>query len=61
MSKSNSLRATVHLNGSKLVPKNASGAETMKVKKPITVYDEAVQRVQEWNEALNGKTLFPSK
>ena len=23
-------------------------------KKPMTVYDQAVQRVQEWNQALNG-------
>jgi hypothetical protein len=27
----------------------------MRPKKPLTVYDEAVQRVQEWNEALNGE------
>ncbi|WVQ96827.1 hypothetical protein IAU59_003934 [Kwoniella sp. CBS 9459] len=26
---------------------------TVRAKKPMTVYDEAVQRVQEWNEALN--------
>jgi hypothetical protein len=26
----------------------------VRAKKPLTVYDEAVQRVQEWNEALNG-------
>ena len=30
-----------------------SGGETLKAKKPM--YDEAVQRVREWNEALNGK------
>lgn len=27
-------------------------------KKPMTVYDEAVQRVQEWNEALNGRSIL---
>ena len=50
-----SLRATVHSNGIKLMPRVVSGGETMKAKKPITVYDEAVQRVQEWNEAINGE------
>jgi serine/threonine protein kinase len=34
-----------------------SGKETIKAKKPITVYDEAVLRVQEWNEALAGEYL----
>ncbi|KAL7423239.1 Protein kinase of the Mitotic Exit Network [Cryptotrichosporon argae] len=43
------------------LPPASEGAEeaykdagaTVKGKKPMTVYDEAVQRVQEWNEALN--------
>ena len=34
------------------------GGDTLKAKKPSTVYDEAVQRVQEWNEALNGQILI---
>ncbi|WWD18350.1 hypothetical protein CI109_102800 [Kwoniella shandongensis] len=29
------------------------GSGTVRAKKPMTVYDEAVQRVQQWNEALN--------
>lgn len=29
---------------------------TVRQKKPLTVYDEAVQKVQEWNEALNGES-----
>ncbi|ORX40201.1 hypothetical protein BD324DRAFT_644621 [Kockovaella imperatae] len=33
--------------------REAAGGETIRPKKPMTVYDEAVQRVQEWNEALN--------
>ncbi|ODN74331.1 hypothetical protein L202_06748 [Cryptococcus amylolentus CBS 6039] len=36
-----------------------SGSGTVRAKKPMTVYDQAVQRVQEWNEALNGKPLLP--
>lgn len=32
-------------------------AGTVRQKKPLTVYDEAVQKVQEWNEALNGEYL----
>ena len=28
---------------------------TVRPKKPLTVYDEAVLKVQEWNEALNGE------
>ncbi|WWD04732.1 hypothetical protein V865_002803 [Kwoniella europaea PYCC6329] len=32
---------------------SGSGSGTVRAKKPMTVYDEAVQRVQEWNEALN--------
>ncbi|WRT67650.1 uncharacterized protein IL334_004622 [Kwoniella shivajii] len=31
----------------------SGGGGTVRAKKPMTVYDEAVQRVQEWNEALN--------
>ncbi|GFZ45328.1 non-specific serine/threonine protein kinase [Saitozyma sp. JCM 24511] len=31
----------------------AAETGTVRPKKPLTVYDEAVQRVQEWNEALN--------
>ena len=31
-----------------------SGMDIVPEKKALTVYDEAVQRVQEWNEALNG-------
>jgi hypothetical protein len=32
------------------------GSDTVRAKKkPSTVYDEAVSRVREWNEALNGK------
>lgn len=54
-SRPGSLRAGTPVNGSKLVPKNNAGGDTLKAKKPITVYDEAVQRVQEWNEALNGE------
>jgi hypothetical protein len=30
---------------------------TVRSKKPMTVYDEAVQRVQQWNEALNGQDI----
>ncbi|ODN75633.1 STE/STE11/CDC15 protein kinase [Cryptococcus wingfieldii CBS 7118] len=41
-----------------------SGSGTVRAKKPMTVYDQAVQRVQEWNEALNavpkaGSTRLP--
>ncbi|KAK4686255.1 hypothetical protein P7C73_g3874, partial [Tremellales sp. Uapishka_1] len=32
---------------------SAAGNATVRAKKPMTVFDEAVQRVQEWNEALN--------
>ncbi|WVQ72942.1 hypothetical protein IAR50_002504 [Cryptococcus sp. DSM 104548] len=44
--------------------KKNSGTETVRAKKPMTVYDQAVQRVQEWNEALNavpkaGSTRLP--
>ena len=41
------------------VPHAGSGADMMTVrpKKPMTVYDEAVLKVQEWNEALNGMCL----
>lgn len=34
--------------------KGQTGGGTLSGKKPLTVYDEAVQKVQEWNEALNG-------
>lgn len=34
---------------------------TVRAKKPLTVYDEAVQKVQEWNEALNGEYLQESR
>jgi hypothetical protein len=39
------------------VPAAAAGADmgTVRPKKPMTVYDEAVLKVQEWNEALNGE------
>lgn len=34
----------------------SGGSDTVRAKKkPSTVYDEAVSRVREWNEALNGK------
>ncbi|WWC88803.1 uncharacterized protein L201_003716 [Kwoniella dendrophila CBS 6074] len=55
-------RDTVRLNERKSTSSNqnsmtstGSGASggTVRAKKPMTVYDEAVQRVQEWNEALN--------
>ncbi|WVR06241.1 hypothetical protein IAU60_003271 [Kwoniella sp. DSM 27419] len=32
---------------------HVGGSGTVRPKRPMTVYDEAVQRVQEWNEALN--------
>nr|XP_019045791.1 STE/STE11/CDC15 protein kinase [Kwoniella bestiolae CBS 10118]OCF24721.1 STE/STE11/CDC15 protein kinase [Kwoniella bestiolae CBS 10118] len=40
---------------------SGSGSGTVRAKKPMTVYDEAVQRVQEWNEALNGKSMLAAK
>ena len=33
--------------------------ETLRAKKPSTRYDDAVTRVQEWNEALNGEWRRP--
>lgn len=40
----------------KLVVRTPSGGETVKARKPGKVYhDEAVQRVQEWNQKLNGE------
>ena len=41
-------------------PASRSDVEQVKHKKTPTVYDEAVQRVQEWNEALNGMSLSSS-
>ncbi|OCF62357.1 STE/STE11/CDC15 protein kinase [Kwoniella mangroviensis CBS 10435] len=42
-----------------VLPKStpSSRPQSLRAKKPMTVYDEAVQRVQEWNEALNGARL----
>jgi hypothetical protein len=31
-----------------------AGGDTLRATKPVTVYCEAVQRVQQWNQALNG-------
>jgi len=52
-----SLRAVTPANGAtKLVVRTPSGGETVKARKPGKVYhDEAVQRVQEWNQKLNGQ------
>jgi hypothetical protein len=37
----------------------SGGSDTVRTKKkPSTVYDEAVSRVREWNEALNGRTIM---
>jgi serine/threonine protein kinase len=45
---------------SKFPDSNSGGSDTVRAKKkPSTVYDEAVSRVREWNEALNGIS-FPS-
>lgn len=39
----------------KIPASNSGGSDTVRAKKkPSTVYDEAVSRVREWNEALNG-------
>lgn len=53
-----SLRAVTPANGAtKLVVRTPSGGETVKARKPGKVYhDEAVQRVQEWNQKLNGQS-----
>jgi len=38
---------------------NSGGSDTVRAKKkPSTVYDEAVSRVREWNEALNGMSTI---
>jgi len=43
---------------SKFPASNSGGSDTVRAKKkPSTVYDEAVSRVREWNEALNGMSL----
>ena len=44
------------MNPPHLVPKGSG--DVAKARKPMTVYDEAVQRVQEWNEALNGRYVL---
>jgi serine/threonine protein kinase len=38
-------------------PHHGAGEITVRPTKPTTVYDEAVQQVQKWNEALNGVSL----
>jgi serine/threonine protein kinase len=44
---------------SKFPASNSGGSDTVRAKKkPSTVYDEAVSRVREWNEALNGMPSF---
>jgi len=52
-----SLRAVTPASGAtKLVVRTPSGGETVKARKPGKVYhDEAVQRVQEWNQKLYGE------
>jgi hypothetical protein len=37
----------------------AATSGTIRPRKPMTVYDEAVLKVQEWNEALNGELSRP--
>lgn len=51
-------REKVTSNGHKapdVPPAAGKDGHTVKSKKPITEYSAAIQKVQEWNEALNGE------
>lgn len=51
-------REKVTSNGTKapdVAPAASKDGHTVKSKKPITEYSAAIQKVQEWNEALNSE------
>ncbi|WWC70634.1 uncharacterized protein I206_104585 [Kwoniella pini CBS 10737] len=51
--RSNEKKSSSSVGQTSIGSAGSGGGGTVRAKKPITVYDEAVQRVQEWNEALN--------
>ncbi|WWC62426.1 uncharacterized protein I303_105022 [Kwoniella dejecticola CBS 10117] len=51
--RSNEKKSSSGVGQTSISSAGSGGGGTVRAKKSMTVYDEAVQRVQEWNEALN--------